>query len=62
MQHTDFKQKDMIKLLLVNGWTLKRESKHKIFQKNKSIVSVPHTKTIKRNTARDILKMIEKES
>ena len=59
---TDFKQKDMIKLLESKGWVLKRNSKHKIFAKNKSVVSIPHCKTIKRNTVKDILKMIEKES
>lgn len=59
---TDFKQRDMIKLLENNGWYLKRKSKHLIYCKNKSIAVVPHCKTIKRKTAKDILKLIEMES
>lgn len=59
---TDFKQRDMIKLLNKNGWILKRKSKHLIYFKGVSTISVSKCKTIKRNTARDILKLIEKES
>lgn len=56
---SDMKQKDMIKLLEQEGFRLARSSKHLIYKKNSTTIAIPHGKTIKRNTVKQILKSIE---
>ena len=56
---TDIKQRDLIKLVEENGFVFVRNSKHIIYRKNATILTIPHGKTIKRNTFKDILKKIE---
>lgn len=52
----------MIRLLNKKGWILARSTKHLIYKKNSSTIAISHGKLIKRNTAKQILKLIEKEN
>lgn len=56
---TDIKQRDLIKLVEQNGFKFIRNSKHIIYRKNDTVLAIPHTKIIKRNTFKDIKKRME---
>ena len=62
MNHSDMKQRDMIKLLEKSGWILVRKSKHLIYKKGQSIIAVTNAKIIKRNTVKQMLQIMESEA
>lgn len=56
---TDIKTKEFIKELEKNGFSLVRASKHLIYKKAHITLAVPHKKFIKRNTHRQLRKLME---
>lgn len=56
---TDIKYRDLVKLLESEGFVFVRKSRHAIYKKNQTTIAIPNSKTIKRNTFKQIQKSIE---
>lgn len=54
------KKKDLILILVENGWYFARSNKHEIWENNGVSVAVPHSRETSKYVAETILKTIEK--